>query len=386
MMNPAQTVLDSPSPHDVETAWRQLADDLGPAEVRLLREPAVGLEAFVVLDNLACGPAIGGLRMAPVVTVAEVARLARAMTLKNAGAGLPHGGAKAGIVADPHMAPAAKEALVRAFARAIRTMTSYVPGPDMGTDERCMAWIHDEIGRAVGLPRVLGGIPLDEIGATGYGLAVAAEVAQEFAGFPLRGARVAIEGFGAVGKNAARFLAERGAVVVAVADRGGAIGGADGLPIPDLIALQAQGDSVAALPGGRRLTREEFFAVDCDIWIPAARPDVLTAETVPLLRARLVLQGANIPATPAAEAILHARNILSVPDVVANAGGVICAAVENRGGGEQHAFAAIDEKIRASTRAVLELARARAILPRQAATELARARVEEAAQLRRWHR
>lgn len=148
---------------------RDLRDELGPEKIVLIREPRVGLEAVVVVDNVACGPAIGGVRMAPDVTVEEVVRLARAMTLKNAAAGLPHGGGKAGILADSTCAPDRKEALVRAFARMIRGLTEYIPGPDMGTNEACMAWISDEIGRAVGLPRVVGGIPLDEIGATATG-------------------------------------------------------------------------------------------------------------------------------------------------------------------------------------------------------------------------
>jgi len=197
---------------------RGIGDELGPAKILILREPRVGLEAVVVIDDVACGPAIGGVRMAPDVTLPEVCRLARAKTFKNAAAGLPHGGGKSGILADPTCSPRQKEALVRTFARMIRELTEYIPGPDMGTSEVCMAWIKDEIDRAVGLPRALGGIPLDEIGATGFGLAVAAEVATAGATLSLKGARVAIQGFGAVGQHAARFLVRRGARVVAASD------------------------------------------------------------------------------------------------------------------------------------------------------------------------
>jgi glutamate dehydrogenase (NAD(P)+)/glutamate dehydrogenase (NADP+) len=183
-------------------------DDLGPEKVLHIHEPRSGLRGIVVVDNTACGPAIGGVRMAADVSLGEVLRLARAMTLKNAAAGLPHGGAKAGIVADPKTAD--KPRLIRAFARAIRTAVDYIPGPDMGTDESCMGWVFDEIGRAVGLPRVLGGIPLDEIGATGYGLAQCAEVAASFCSLKLQGATLAIEGFGNVGRPAALFLEKMG--------------------------------------------------------------------------------------------------------------------------------------------------------------------------------
>ncbi|MFN8546026.1 MAG: Glu/Leu/Phe/Val dehydrogenase [Candidatus Binatia bacterium] len=367
----------------MESDWRRMADDIGPAKIVVVRDPAAALEGVVVVDNVACGPAIGGIRMASDVTVAEVARLARAMTFKNAAAGLAHGGGKGGIVADPRMPRTEKERVIRAFGRAIRNLVDYIPGPDMGTDETCMAWLQDEIGRAVGLPPVLGGIPLDTIGATGFGLAACAEVAQEFAGIPLRGARVAVQGFGAVGRHAARFLAARGAVLVAASDLGGAIVNPDGLDVERLAAFKAERGGLRDFPDGRALAGEELIGVDCDIWIPAARPDVIDASNAPRLRARLVLQGANIPATLDAEAILHARGVLSVPDFIANAGGVICAAVEYHGGTQAQAFAVIDEKLRANTRAVLTRARDAAILPRAAAVELARTRVAEAATYRR---
>lgn len=353
-------------------------DDLGPAKVVLLREPRAGLEAIVVVDNVACGPAIGGVRMAPDVTLDEVRRLARAMTWKNAAAGLAHGGGKAGIVADPGCASADKERLVRAFARMIRDLADYIPGPDMGTTEACMAWVKDEIGRAVGLPRVLGGIPLDEIGATGLGLAVAAEVAAPHAKIELSGARAAIEGFGAVGQHAARFLAQRGVRLVAASDSGGAIASPSGLDVPALIAHKRSGRGVATFAGGRALARGELVGVECEIWIPAARPDTLTGENVSRLEARLVLQGANIPATPAAEDWMHAHGIVSVPDFVANAGGVICAAVEYHGGTQAQAFATIEERVRSNTTETLDRARAGGLAPRQAAIEMARVRIEEA--------
>jgi glutamate dehydrogenase/leucine dehydrogenase len=367
----------------METAWRDLADALGPARVLLVRDPDTGLEAFVVVDNLALGPAIGGVRMAPDVTVGEVARLARAMTLKNAAAGLPHGGGKAGIVADPRLPRADKERLVRSFARAIRDAVEYIPGPDMGTDETCMAWVFDEIGRAVGLPEVLGGIPLDRIGATGYGLAVAAEAAAAAGLIVLEGARVAVQGYGSVGRAAARFLAERKARVVAVADSSGGTADPDGLELEKLEARKAEGNPVVTFPDAAPITHEQLVEVDCDVWVPAARPDVIDAANVGRLRARLVLEGANIPVTPEAEALLHERGVTVIPDFIANAGGVICAATELHGGTRAQAFAAIAEKIRANTAAVLQRVAEAGITPREAAEALARERVAEAATYRR---
>lgn len=362
----------------------RFADDLGPEKIVHIHQPGLGLKAIVVIDNTAAGPAIGGMRMAPDVTVEECARLARAMTLKNAAAGLPHGGAKSVIVGDPGMARDAKERIVRAFADAIRNLSEYVPGPDMGTDEQVMAWVKDEIGRAVGLPRVLGGIPLDEIGATGFGLAAAAEAAQAHGGPKLEGARVAVQGLGAVGRHAARFLAEKGAVLVAASDTHGAIADPDGLDIAALIALKREGGSVTQFGQGKTLDRDAIVSVPCDIWIPAARPDVLRADNVDQVQTKLVLQGANIPATAEAELRLHARGILSIPDFIANAGGVICASVEYSGGSETAALAAIAEKIAANVGEVLRLARTDKLLPRVAANRLAEARVRAAMALRRW--
>jgi glutamate dehydrogenase/leucine dehydrogenase len=367
----------------MQVELRMDGDDLGPRMVVGLRDVRAGLEAVVVVDDTACGPAIGGVRMASDVSAGEVARLARAMTLKNAAAGLPHGGAKAGIVADPRMDPAAKQALVRAFARAMRTLTDYIPGPDMGTDETCMAWVRDEIGRAVGLPRVVGGIPLDEIGATGYGLAVAAEEAAPFAGIELEGARVAVQGFGAVGRHAALRLRERGAVLVAAADSAGTIHHPGGLDAAALAAHKASGGKVGAFGVGEALERDAILGVECDIWIPAARPDVIREENADQLKTRLILQGANIAVTAGAEAALHERGVVSVPDFIANAGGVICAAVEYAGGREPDAFATIADRIRRNTREVLERSRDTGTTPRQAAVEMAFERVREARSYRR---
>jgi glutamate dehydrogenase (NAD(P)+) len=322
--------------------------------------------------------------MAPDAGVEECLRLARAMTLKNAAAGLPHGGGKSVIVADPHAPEPERERLVRAFAAAIRTLVDYVPGPDMGTSERSMAWIHDEIGRAVGLPAGLGGVALDEIGATGLGVAVACEVAAGSVGLDLEGARVAVQGFGAVGRHAAGFLAARGCRLVAAADLGGTVHDPAGLDVAALAARKGAGHSVATLPGAETLERDAIVEVDCDILVPAARPDVIHAGNAGDVRARLIVPGANLPATAEAEAALHARGILLVPDLIANAGGVIAAAVEWRGGTEGVAMRTIEERIRSNTGRVLEEARRRGSAPRDAALRLAEDRVRRAMEDRRF--
>ena len=363
------------------------ADELGPAKVIFLRL-ASGHDAIVVVDNVALGSAIGGVRMRPDITAREVARLARAMTVKSAVAGLPHGGGKAGIAAPPDLAPADHERVMRAFARAIEHLTEYIPGPDMGTTETSMAYVYDEIGRAVGVPGALGGVPLDELGATGFGLAVCAGVLSEGKVVELTGARVIIQGFGAVGSAAARAMGHRGATVIAVSDIGGATWNPAGLDLDALLAYKLLADkepgrSVAGFPGGSAVPRDDILGFDCDILVPAAQPDVITASNAGKISARVVLEGANIPVTSEAEDELARRGVMCVPDVIANSGGVICAAAEHRGAGRTEAFAEIEEKMRASTAELLDRLRGSVLTPRAAAGQMAASRLDQALALRR---
>lgn len=358
-------------------------DDLGPEKIVEIYDPNTGLNAYVVVDNVAAGPAIGGVRMAADATVEECFRLARAMTLKNAAAGLPHGGGKSVIIADPTAPESRREQLVRSFALAIKDLRDYIPGPDMGTDEAAMAWVRDEIGRSAGLPREVGGIPLDKIGATGFGVTVALEVAQEFCDVRIKGARVAVQGFGSVGQHAAQFLAERGARLVAASDSRGCCFNAGGIDIDALIDFKCAGGSVGEFSDADSMPRDDLLGVECDIWIPAARPDVLTADNIDQLKARVIAEGANIPTTPEAERLLADRGVLVLPDFIANAGGVICAYMELNHATQTQAMNVIDEKIRANMHEVLETARDRNQLPREAAMDMARVRVLKAMAFRK---
>jgi len=362
----------------------EFADELGPYKVVHVHEPSVGLKGVLVIDNVAKGPSIGGVRMAPDVSTEECFRLARAMTLKNAAAGLPHGGGKAVLYGDPKMPKEEKARLIRALAQALRDEESYIFAPDMGTDEECMAWIKDEIARVVALPREVGGIPLDEIGATGWGLRHVTEVATGYCGVRLKGATFVVQGFGAVGKHVARFLTERGAVLVGAADSSGAIANPKGLDITKLIEIKDGGGQLTEYADADKLERDGVIDIECDIWIPAARPDVIHEDNVERLKARLVIQGANIPFTEGAEKILADKGVLCVPDFIANAGGVICAAMEYRGASEASAFAVIEEKLRRNTHLVLDASKSRNILPRQASMELALERVKKAMSFRRY--
>lgn len=352
------------------------ADDLGPEKIVHIYKPKSGLKAIVVIDNLALGPAVGGCRMAPDVDTREVFRLARAMTLKNALNDLPHGGAKSAILADPTVSN--KEDLVREFAQAIKNLTDYIPGPDMGTNETCMAYIKDEIGRSVGLPRIIGGLPLDELGATGFGVAVAADVASEVLSLPLKKARVIIQGFGNVGKAAARFLTERGAIIIATCDKGGAIYDPEGLPIPALIEFKDSGRSVRDSGLGKPLTDEEMLKMESDIFVPSARPDVFSVDNQHWLKTKLVLEGANIPITHEAAEVMKDRGIVIIPDVIANSGGVICAATEYQGMSEKLAFERIESTVSRNTREVLGRSLKLNQYPHSAAIIMAKEKLEEA--------
>jgi glutamate dehydrogenase (NAD(P)+) len=362
-----------------------LTDDLGPAKVIHVHEPGAGVKGILVVDNVATGPSIGGLRMAPDVSLDECARLARAMTLKNAAAGLPHGGGKSVLFGSPRGDAQAKQRAIRGFAHALRNEADYIFGPDMGTDETCMAWVKDEIGRAVGLPREIGGLPLDELGATAWGLTHAIEVAAKSIGLSLDGARVAIQGYGAVGRHSARFLAERGARIVAASDSRGATGNPGGLDIDALAAAKDAGRGVAEAGGGAAIDPDALVGVDCDIWIPAARPDAIREDNAAALKARLVAPGANIACTAGAEAMLHERGVLCLPDFIVNAGGVICAAMEYAGATETAAFDAIAEKVAANTALTLERSEADGVQPREAASRMAAERVRAAMATRRWN-
>jgi glutamate dehydrogenase (NAD(P)+) len=251
-----------------------------------------------------------------------------------------------------------------------------------------MAWVKDEIGRAAGLPAEVGGIPLDEVGATGWGLSHVTEVALQLCGyfcdFKLEKARIVIQGFGAVGKHAARFLTTLKAVLVGAADSRGAVYNPDGLDVDELFKLKEAGQSVADYPKGQKFDRDEVIDFDCDVWIPAARPDVLNKDNVHRLKARLVVEGANIPVTYGAEKYLHDKGVICVPDFIANPGGVICAAMEYQGATQAAVFQAIEEKVRRNTQLVLEESRIKKIMPRDAANNLAFQRVKKAMALRRW--
>jgi glutamate dehydrogenase (NAD(P)+)/glutamate dehydrogenase (NADP+) len=361
----------------------EFCDDIGPNKIVHIYEPKSRLRAIVVVDSTARGPAMGGIRMEPDVSTIEVIRLARGMSLKTAAADLHLGGGKSGIIANPDQPEEEREKIFRAFARAIEGITEYIPGPDMGTNEETIGYIWDEIGRGACRPRVMGGIPLDEIGATAWGVVEAAEVAAPRAGLKLDGARVAIEGFGNVGRMAAQFFEERGAVVVAASDSKGTVCKPAGLSCAELCEVKDGTGSVANAEGGSRESLEACLLADCDILVPCARPDCIHEGNFDQVKAKLIVQGANVPITFDAEKKLHDKGILSIPCFIANAGGVICGAVEYYGGNESEVFPTITNKVRRNVEELLHRVEERKQYPRQAGLEMARERILAAMKYRR---
>ncbi|MFF3743378.1 Glu/Leu/Phe/Val family dehydrogenase [Streptomyces kronopolitis] len=366
-----------------------LVDEWGPEKIVVVSHRRTGMKGVLVIDNTARGIGKGGTRMSPGVTVDEVSRLARVMTWKWAAADLFYGGAKAGIVADP--ASRDKEAVLRAFARALSNEVprAYVMGLDMGLTEDDAAIIQDELGdrgAAVGTPEHLGGVAYDRLGVTGYGVAEAADAAARHQGLPLAGARVALQGFGAVGSAAARRFAELGATVVAVSTAHGALHDPSGLDLDALLAARAEhGDRfVTHRPSGSALAAGDELTVDCDIVVPAALQDVITHRTAHEIKAKLVVEGANLPTSAQARTVLAERGITVVPDFVANAGGVVAAAfaMDARYSGFRPETAGIFEtvsaKLRANTVTVLDEARQQQVTPHTAGRRLAEARVRAA--------
>ena len=289
---------------------------------------------YRVQYNITLGPAKGGIRYHPGVTLDEVTALAAWMTWKCAVAQLPFGGGKGGVICDPtRMSRRELEALTRRYVAEIIDAIGPekdVPAPDVNTNEQVMAWImdtysmhvgHTETAVVTGKPVELGG-SLGRREATGRGVSIATRESARHLGFDIRGTKVAVQGFGNVGSISAELLAILGAKIVAISDWKGGVYNEKGL---DLIRLEEHvraHKTVAGFGGGESLTNDQLFALDVDVLIPAALENQITAANAPSIRAKVVVEGANGPTTPEAHRHLHERGVLVIPDILANSGGV----------------------------------------------------------------
>jgi glutamate dehydrogenase (NAD(P)+) len=415
------TSTTSPGAHALASALAQFdaaADQLGldPDLRKVLRIPQReyivnfpvtrddgAVEVFTgyrVQHNVARGPAKGGLRFHPATDIDEVRALAMWMTWKCALVNVPFGGAKGGVTVDPRALSGRElEAVSRRFATELEGIIGPdrdIPAPDVGTNAQTMAWIMDTVSmhRGFSVPGVVTGKPiaiggsLGRADATGQGVVYTIEEACRRQGMDLRGARVAVQGFGNVGEASARLLHQAGAVVVGITDVSGGVYAENGLdPIDLRLRLQETG-SFAATPGTTELTNAELFALDVDVLVLAALEGQITAANAGVVRAKILAEGANGPVEPSADPILRENGVLVIPDILCNAGGVIVSYfewVQNR----QAHFWTLDqinsqlrEVIVAAADAVWQRAEELGVDARLAAHTIAVERVAEATQLR----
>ena len=290
---------------------------------------------YRVQHNVARGPSKGGIRFHPDVVLDEVKALAMWMTWKCSLMGIPFGGAKGGVACDPkQLSHGELERLTRRYTTEIIDQIgpdTDIPAPDVGTDGQTMAWLYDTYsmnkGHSVlsvvtGKPLSLGG-SLGRTEATSRGALFSLQQLMNRRGETLAGKRVVVQGFGNVGSFLAKFLAAEGALVVGLSDSRGGIAAGDGIDVNAALAHKAATGSLAGLPGTAPVSNEALLELDCEILAPCALEQVISEENAPRIRATVICEGANGPITPAADAILEARDILVIPDVLANAGGVV---------------------------------------------------------------
>jgi glutamate dehydrogenase (NAD(P)+) len=347
------TGTDSASPFDEMMSRFDLAAQklgLDPGLYKVLREPVREtkvsipismddgrIEVFVgyrVLHNIARGPGKGGIRFDKNVTLDEVRALAAWMTWKCAVVNIPFGGAKGGVICDPQsLSRSELEKITRRYTAELMDQfgpEKDVPAPDMGTNPQTMAWIMDTYSMharhtvtaiVTGKPLSLGG-SRGRVEATGRGLMLIAREAAPLRGFTLKGSRIVVQGFGNVGSIAARMCFEAGAKIVAVSDIQGGIHAPGGLDMPAVLAHYEKARTLRGFPGAEAVTNEALLELDCDILIPAANENQIRGKNAGNIKAKIIVEGANGPTTARADEILNAKNVLVVPDILANAGGV----------------------------------------------------------------
>ena len=289
---------------------------------------------YRVQYNITLGPAKGGIRYHPDVTLDEVTALAAWMTWKCAVAHIPFGGGKGGVVCDPtRMSRRELEALTRRYVAEIIDAIGPekdVPAPDVNTNDQIMAWVMDTYSMHVGhtSTAVVTGKPIEMGGslgrreATGRGVMIVTREAARHLGLPIKGATIAVQGFGNVGSVSAELLAREAAKIVAVSDWKGGVYNPKGLDIPKMIEYAKQHKTIDGFPGGEPLSNEELFKLEVDILIPAALENQITLENASDIKAKIVTEGANGPTTPDAHRLLHERGVFVIPDILANSGGV----------------------------------------------------------------
>jgi glutamate dehydrogenase (NAD(P)+) len=355
---------------------------------------------YRVQYSITLGPAKGGIRYHPGVSLDEVTALAAWMTWKCAVAHIPFGGGKGGIICDPtQMSRRELEALTRRYVAEIVDAIGPekdVPAPDVNTNEQVMAWVMDTYSMHVGhtTTSVVTGKPLELGGslgrheATGRGVTIVTRESAKHLGFDIRGASVAVQGFGNVGSISAQLLTAAGARIVAITDWKGGVYNAAGLDIEQLLDYAKKDRTVQGFPGGEPITNEQLFGLEVDVLIPAALENQITAANAPSIRAKVVVEGANGPTEPEAHRYLHEHGVFVVPDILANSGGVTASYfewVQDRYGyfwTEQEVNDRLEAKMREAFTAVLKTGLKHQVDMRTAAYIVAIERVATATKLR----
>ncbi len=396
---------------DVAADHLELADDVRDLLRSSYREVQVQIplrcedgtmqvhRGFRVQHNGARGPYKGGVRYHPEVDLDEVRALATLMSWKTAIVDIPFGGAKGGIDVDvSELGPRQIEAVTRSFVDKIEKVlgpTRDIPAPDVGTNAQVMAWMMDEYGKLHGYtPACVTGKPISLQGSVGRDAATGRGVVQMFAeacehdGIDPEGATVVVQGFGYVGSWAARLIEDLGATVVGISDVHGGVVNDKGLDVAGLIEHRDRGGELAEFEGVETVGHDELLALECDVLIPAALGGAINESNADELRCKMVVEGANAPTTPAADRILADKGIQVIPDVMANAGGVVVSYYEwvqnlqHFRWEEEEIVSKLERRMRNAFREVSERAEAEAVPLRVAAYAQGIERVLEAARLR----
>lgn len=365
-------------------------DEFGPEYVIRVYDAKLDMEGFLVIDNTVLGPGKGGLRMTANVTAEEVFRLARTMTFKNALADLPFGGAKAGIVW-PGGSLELKKQFIQSFAKQIKLLTpkKYISAPDVNTGEKEMQWFVEATGNwrtATGKPanlcmKVFGkkdekcGIP-HEYGSTGFGVAKTAETSAEILKIDIKGAKIAIHGFGNVGTFAYIFLTQAGAKIIALADAQTSIYEEDGFDQSIIMKMIRDRRPLKEYPKGKVISAEKFWEVETDILIPASVTNVINNSNKNKIKTKVIVEAGNIPMSEDIEKEFFKKRIWIVPDFIANAGGVISSYAEYKGYNPKRMMETIEKKITKNVKLILEKSIAENKNPRDVGMEIAVERIK----------
>jgi len=363
---------------------QKISDDIGPERIYLWYDPEINIRGVTVIDTTVFGTSDGGTRMLQDITVEEMAELARSMTYKFASFDIPIGGAKCGIWANPKIVGTERESIFKAFGRAIRPLLSsrvlFSTGTDMGTYYEDLKTAFRASGRvSLGREPQIDGDPVTDL-ATGFGVTVAAQEACRFLNINFEESSVAIEGFGKVGGSVLRSMVKLGANVVAVSTINGCLYNPKGLDIDLLLReREACGDEcVLSFTEARHLPKESLFQLPVDILVPGARPREINSLNVGKIKAKIISSGANMPITEDAEEALYRRGVISIPDFITNAGGVISGLMLMFGDDSSSVLEGVKRAIANSTTNILKLSRKEDVNPKKLAIRRARAKILKA--------